>query len=144
MGDVAPLHATALGKVLLAYLDTPNLTQTLAGLEYVPFTAQTVQTEAALRAQLAEIQRHGYATDHEEAYRGVCCIAAPVFNWTGKVIAAMSVSGPSWAIAPEKFPMLAEQVLLAANTLSRRLGFQERSAARQALPSSRRPFARRE
>jgi len=122
MGDLAPLHATALGKVLLAYLDKATLEQVFAGLEYDALTAHTVQSEAALRAQLVEIRMRGYATDQEEAYRGVCCIAAPVCNWTGKVIAALSVSGPAWAIEEEHLPALAQRVLAAANALSRRLG----------------------
>lgn len=129
MGDVAPLHATALGKVLLAYLEAPSLEQVLAELEYAPLTTHTMLSEADLRAQLLEIRACGYATDQEEAYRGVCCVAAPVFNWTGKVIAAISVSGPSWAIEQERFPALAQRVLLAADTLSQRLGHQVQRAS---------------
>ena len=124
MGDMDPLHATALGKVLLAYLDAAMLAQILADLEYAPLTTRTVQAEADLRQQLVEIRTQGYATDQEEAYRGVCCVAAPVFNWTGKVIAALSVSGPSWAIDQERLPALTHRVLTAANTLSQRLGHQ--------------------
>jgi DNA-binding IclR family transcriptional regulator len=122
MGDMAPLHATALGKVLLAYLDASTLGQILTGLDYAPLTAHTVQSEASLRAQLGGIRTQGYATDQEEAYRGVCCVAAPVCNWTGKVIAALSVSGPSWAIDQEYLPVLAQRVLAAADALSQRLG----------------------
>lgn len=122
MGDIAPLHATALGKVLLAYLDTSALDQALAELEYVPLTTHTLISDGDLRAQLHDIRERGYATDQEEAYRGVCCVAAPVFNWTGKAVAAMSVSGPSWAIEESRFPEVAERVLAAAETLSRRLG----------------------
>lgn len=122
MGDIAPLHATALGKALLAYLDPAALDQLLAELEYPPLTTHTVLSAAELRVQLRDIRARGYATDQEEAYRGVCCVAAPVFNWTGKVIAAISVSGPSWAIEQESVPALAERVLLAADRLSQRLG----------------------
>jgi len=123
MGDMAPLHASALGKVLLAYLDAATLEQTLVGFAYDPLTTHTVLSEAALRTQLMEIRARGYATDREEAYRGVCCIAAPVFNWTGKVIAAISISGPAWAIEEGGFPALARCVLEAASTLSQRLGY---------------------
>ncbi len=123
MGDLAPLHATALGKVLLAYLDNASLEQVLTELEYAPLTTHTMLSASDLRVQLRDIQARGYATDQEEAYRGVCCVAAPVFNWTGKVIAAMSISGPSWAIEPTLFPAIAQQVLTAADTLSRRLGY---------------------
>jgi IclR family KDG regulon transcriptional repressor len=124
MGDIAPVHATALGKVLLAYLDPASLEQILAELDYTPLTSHTILSDTELRAQLSEIRLRGYATDREEAYRGVCCVAAPVFNWTGKVIAAISVSGPTWAIEQELFPTLTHRVLLAAGTLSQKLGFQ--------------------
>lgn len=123
MGDIAPLHATALGKVLLAYLDTPTLEHVLAKLDYAQLTAHTVLSEADLLAQLPEIRERGYATDQEEAYRGVCCVAAPVFNWTGKVIAAISISGPSWAIEAAQIPAIAQSVLAAADGLSLRLGY---------------------
>jgi DNA-binding IclR family transcriptional regulator len=132
MGDIAPLHATALGKVLLAYLDPPALEQLLVELEYVPLTTHTTRSAEDLRAQLRDIRAYGYATDREEAYRGVCCVAAPVFNWTGKAIAAMSISGPSWAIEEALFPALAQQVRAAADTLSRHLGFQGRDPATSA------------
>ena len=123
MGDIAPLHATALGKVLLAYLDGSALEHTLGKLEYAPLTTHTVLTEGDLRAQLSEIRARGYATDQEEAYRGVYCVAAPVFTWTGKIIAAISISGPSWAITSEQVPAIAQRVLAAADTLSQRLGY---------------------
>lgn len=123
MGDIAPLHATALGKVLLASLDGAALEQVLVELEYVPLTTHTVLSAADLRAHLRDIRRRGYATDREEAYRGVCCVAAPVFNWTGKAVAALGISGPSWAIEEVSFAALAEHVLAAADTLSRRLGY---------------------
>lgn len=122
MGEIAPLHATALGKALLAHLDAPMIDAVLTGIDRTPLTAHTVLSEEELRTRLAEIRTCGYATDDEEAFEGVRCVAAPVFNWADKVVAAIGVSGPAWLISPPLFSALAQQVLLASGALSRKLG----------------------
>lgn len=122
MGEIAPLHATALGKALLAHLDAPMIDTVLAGIDRTPLTAHTVLSEGELRARLTEIRACGYATDDEEAFEGVRCVAAPVFNWTDRVVAAIGVSGPAWLISPTLFSALAQQVLVASSALSCKLG----------------------
>lgn len=123
MGDVAPLHATALGKALLAHLDPSEIENVLSEIDFMELTPHSMTSEAQLRLALTEIRSRGYATDDEEAFPGVRCAAAPVFNWSGDVVAAIGVSGPAWEITPPIFSSLGQQVLAASSTLSRRLGY---------------------
>jgi len=92
-GRSAPLHATANGKVLLAFGDgelPPELPR---------LTPRTIVDPAALRSELADVRRSGYATAVEELEIGLHAAAAPVFDSLGACIAAVSVSGPSYRLA---------------------------------------------
>jgi IclR family transcriptional regulator, KDG regulon repressor len=118
VGCHMPTHTTALGKALLAFMpaDDPNssLSKTLAGL-----TAQQAQ---ALQRELDQVRRRGYAVDDEENEPGVGCIGAPIFDSTGRPIAAMSVSGSAHRILTHS-KLIAEAILVACDGVSRGLGF---------------------
>lgn len=88
VGTLAPLHCTALGKVLLAWRAAP-VPAALAG-----YTARTVRDPDLLEAQLRRIVKDGYATDDEEYAAGVRCAAAPLFDGA-RVVAAIGLSGPA-------------------------------------------------
>lgn len=87
-------HATGLGKVLLAGLPQNEVDRRFAGVALGRFTSNTIANLPALRQELERIRRRGYALDNEEYTVGVRCIAVPVHDHTGQVIAAMSVSVP--------------------------------------------------
>jgi len=88
-----PLHASALGKILLAYGSDDHLrsTQQLALKALTPYT---ITDENRLSAQLARARREGVAYENEEAVIGNACVAAPIFNSARQPVAAVSVSGP--------------------------------------------------
>jgi len=131
VGRRLPAHATGVGKVLLAALDPPALDRLLLGVHLERFTRNTVTDKAALRRQLQAIRDAGYATDDEEYTIGVQCIAVPVRQLDGKVIAAMSVAVPAIRFG-EKIAARALTLLFdAAAELSAALGYQ-RSRVRQA------------
>lgn len=92
-GSRLPLHATGVGKVLLAFGDDELKTAALAGLER--FTDQTITDPTVLRAQLSEIARHGIAQTREELVEGAVSIAVPLRGKGGRVIAALGVVAPS-------------------------------------------------
>lgn len=92
VGALAPLHCTALGKAYLAFGPRIGLT----ALERR--TASTIVTQSALEAELVETRKRGYAADDEEFSMGVRCVAAPVRDGGGRMIAAVGVSGPSTRI----------------------------------------------
>lgn len=88
------LHATGLGKAILAHLPEERVTSILDRRGLPEVTAATLTDREALRAELATVRERGYAFDDEERFRGVCCVALPVMD-AGDVIGAISVSAPA-------------------------------------------------
>lgn len=116
VGFTAPLHCTALGKVLLAFGAAPLPAECPA------CTPNTLTTPAALQADLEATRARGYALDDEEFDAGVRCIAAPVYDSTRRAVAALGISGPAARMAPDALPSLAAAVIEAARALSLSLG----------------------
>jgi IclR family acetate operon transcriptional repressor len=120
-GTRSPLHASGIGKVLLAEGPPARIARLLA--QPLPgYTAHTLTDPARLSAELAAIRAQGYAVDHEERTEGMRCIAAGVRNAHGETIAGLSVSGPVGRVAPARLAGLARQVIAAAEALSLALG----------------------
>lgn len=94
VGTLSPLHCTALGKIFLAFGEAP-FPRTLAG-----YTNRTAMDLDALRAALARIVEDGFAIDDEEFAVGIRCVAAPLRDAGGRVIAAIGISGPTARITP--------------------------------------------
>ncbi|MEX0753680.1 MAG: IclR family transcriptional regulator [Actinomycetota bacterium] len=127
VGRRTPLHCTSNGKVLLAYMDRAERDKLLERpLERA--TPDTVVDPNALRAQLAETRRRGYAQTLEELEEGLNAVAAPVFQADGTAIAALSVSGPAFRMRAVDLPRIARMTIDAATAVSRRLGYVERRA----------------
>jgi IclR family transcriptional regulator, acetate operon repressor len=85
-------------------------------------TGKTITSLPALRNELATIRKRGYAVDDEEHVVGVRCIASPVFDETGEVVAAVSVTGAMSRIERERVPQLGQMVVRAAGIISVELG----------------------
>ncbi|HEX9015376.1 MAG TPA: IclR family transcriptional regulator [Chloroflexota bacterium] len=122
-GARAPLHSTASGKVLLAYLSEPELTRLLSDYPLLPSASRTIVDTEILLQELREVRRQGFATDWGEQEEGVGCIAGPVRDFTGEVVAAISISGPWIRVTPGNLSVLAPLVLEACRQLSAALGF---------------------
>ncbi|RTI01274.1 IclR family transcriptional regulator [Thermus scotoductus] len=116
-GSRAPLHATGVGKVLLAFRGIPE------GLSLTPYTPYTLTRLEDLKRELETVRRKGYALDNEERELGVRCVAAPVFGPGGEVVAALSLSAPASRLSLEEAHRLAPRVMEAARKASLRLGF---------------------
>ena len=119
-GTRSPLHASGIGKTLLAW-DPARLERLLAA-GLAGFTPQTLTDPAALQAELATIRARGHAVDHEERTEGMRCVAAPIRNTFGEIIAGISVSGPVSRVTPERVPAIAAAVVEAAAAVSAALG----------------------
>jgi DNA-binding IclR family transcriptional regulator len=122
VGQSCPAHATSSGKVLLAGLAAGELRSRL-GAKLDVFTARTVATTADLEVELAAVRETGWASVEEELEIGLNAVAAPVFDSSAEVIAALSVSGPSYRLGAEHFGQVAKQTIAAADSISRRLGW---------------------
>jgi len=102
VGKSIPLYCTAIGKMLLANLYKEARDDAIHRIKLVPFTPNTLKTQAALKKELAEIREAGWSMDREEHEEGVACICAPVRDHTGRTIAALSVSWPKFRFDSDK------------------------------------------
>jgi DNA-binding IclR family transcriptional regulator len=124
VGLLVPLHASALGKVLLAYGAAQLPAAPLARV-----TDKTVTSEAALRADLAGVRARGYAVSDEELEPGLIAIAAPVFRYDAAVVAALSVSAPKSRMKRDTATAVARRCVEEAAGLSSALGHRSRPKA---------------
>jgi IclR family acetate operon transcriptional repressor len=121
-GRRGPVHASGIGKAILAHAD-PAAVAALLGPGPLPaFTETTVTDPAALAAHLAAARARGWALDDEEHTLGMRCVAAPVFDHTGAAVAAVSVSGPSVRLTPPAIPRIAGLTRTAAATITAAIG----------------------
>jgi DNA-binding IclR family transcriptional regulator len=134
IGRGYPAHATNLGKVLLAYLDAGEIGRIVAERGLPGFTPNTITDAAQLQAELARIRERGYAIDNEEYDEGLRCIGAPVWDHTGRVVAAIGIGGPVTRVTPSRVEELADAVMAAARGLSRRLGAHQSAAYATSAP----------
>lgn len=117
VGARMPAHCTALGKVLLAFRDREVLDLLLA-CEMGNRTPYTITVPSVLVSELNVVAQVGLAFDREESVVGVGCVAAPVFDWRGRSIAALSISGPLTRFNPDA---IANKLSHTANALTRLL-----------------------
>ena len=122
VGQSTPLHATSSGKVLLAHAPDAVRKGVLSR-ELQRFTPATITDPEVLQQHLDRVVDEGWGSTAEEYEVGLNAVAAPVRSADGDVIAALSVSGPSFRMESEDFPRLARRVVSGADELSRRLGF---------------------
>lgn len=115
-------HCSSLGKVLLAYSPEDRVKHIIETAGLPRFTPNTVTDEQELLQTLAKIRRQGFAYDLEEILPDLCCVGAPIYNHTGEVIAAISMSIPAYRFRRSQTEYR-EAVIRAANTISKRLGY---------------------
>jgi DNA-binding IclR family transcriptional regulator len=124
VGALLPMHATALGKAVLAYLPGPEQEDVIAaGLPKL--TGKTISATAALERELEDVRERGYALEREEAVLGEIGVAAPIFGRLGSVVGGIGVAGPSERLTGKaRQSALAAAVGEAARAISRDLGAQ--------------------
>jgi IclR family acetate operon transcriptional repressor len=121
-GTVSPLHASGIGKALLAHFDEARLAAYLGRTRLEGFTPATLTDPAALRADLAATRSRGYALDNEERTEGMRCVAAAVLDAFGEPVAGISVSGPAARLTEAAAAHIGGRVAEAAARLSEGLG----------------------
>jgi IclR family transcriptional regulator, KDG regulon repressor len=124
IGKRAPVHCTGVGKAMLAQLPEDQVRKIIDKRGLKKLTENTITTLDGLLFELKEIREKGYSRDMEEHEAGIQCVAAPVFNHVGDVIAGLSSSGPLMRMDEEKMRFCAERVVHYAREISKQLGFQ--------------------
>jgi DNA-binding IclR family transcriptional regulator len=122
LGRRTPLHATSSGKVLLAHM-SPTLREGLLARSLPRFTERTITGTSVLRGELEAVVEQGYGITIEELELGLAAAAAPIRAHDGKVIAAISVSGPVYRLNSDRLPEVAKRTVAAGAELSRRMGY---------------------
>jgi DNA-binding IclR family transcriptional regulator len=122
-GRHTPLHATAAGKLFLAFMPEDQLHRILVG-PLERFTENTIVDPASLKDEGKEIQDEGYAFTIEELERGLNAVGAPIRCAEGAIVGAVSVSGPAFRLTPDALSEIGELCKRAATEISRCLGFQ--------------------
>ena len=122
-GQFLPLHASACGKCVAAYLSESKVFSIVEKKGLVSITQNTITSFSELRINLEEVRRKGYAVDDEETCVGVRSIAAPVWDQKGSIVGSLAVWGPVERIREDCTSVLVDMVKDAALTLSSRLGY---------------------
>ena len=123
IGKRAPLHTTALGKALIAWLPPAELQTIAKRCDLARRTPRTITSYDEFLTELERTRDRGYALDDEEHEPGGRCIGAPIFDHTGRPIAAVSQSTPLARIPMDQVPVVAEMVRDAAKSISLHLGY---------------------
>lgn len=124
VGSRAPAYCTAVGKAMLAELPEAEVNKIVRRWGLKAVTPKTITTAGALRAELKTVRARGYAIDDEEKEEGLRCIGAAVRSHSGRLAAAMSISGPAFRMTRERVPQIGRALVEAAGKLSAELGYQ--------------------
>jgi DNA-binding IclR family transcriptional regulator len=118
IGKGGPLYCTGIGKVLLAFSEPGYINKFLKNLEFVKYTAQTIIDQKDLKEELIKIKEKGYAVDNMEHEENIRCVAAPVFDFRGKLIAAVSISAPAQRMTMARTVKLSKLLLTYTEQMS--------------------------
>ncbi len=123
IGAQRPAYCTAIGKVLLSQLPDKQIEEYLGKTPLERITDSTITNPERLWAEFREARSNGAAYDDREFNTEIRCIAAPVRSYTGRVVAALGLSGPIWRVTLQQLPELTQKVIKAADMLSADLGY---------------------
>ena len=133
IGRRSPLHTNASGKVLLAYQEQEFIASALAT-DLMANTPATIVDPEVLEQELREARRDGYATCWQEQELGLCSIAVPIFDYTGKACASMAIAGPAERVTKRAVAGLVKRLHEEAHEVSVQLGV---AASGSATPTRR-------
>lgn len=123
VGRPAPLHCTAVGKVLVSGRPRAEQIEIASRIEYVRFTDRTIDTPERYLAELELVAEQGFAEDHEEHETFVNCVGVPVRNGTGETVAAVSMSVPDMLLDHAQVLGTLPEILAVADAISADLGW---------------------
>lgn len=124
IGSRAPLYCTGVGKVLLSGMDQDKFEEAISNITFIPKTPTTITSNEALSAEIEKVKKQGYALDDCENEVVLRCIAVPIYNHKGKIIASFSISGPRNRVTMEFIEeTLIEKMKQYSIEISRNLGY---------------------
>lgn len=124
IGKRIPVYACGVGKILLMQKTDEEIRKCLDGVEFNKFTSKTLEDVETLLKVIREGRKKGYAVDNEEHEEGIYCVAVPIYDYTGKVIAAISVADTSKQFIKGTNKQI-DLIKQTAKQISKRLGYLE-------------------
>lgn len=129
IGNQATIHASGLGKVLLAWLDEESKNEIIDQINFVQYTPKTIMSKKAFITELDEVKRCGYGKDDEESELGLRCFSVPIHNRLGNIIAAISLSTSIFRCSTTEDELaLVTEIQKTAAKISELIGFNKQLA----------------
>lgn len=122
VGDREPLHTTGLGKIFLSALTNDEIREYYATHQIIRMTENSIMTAEAMIPELIKTRKLGYAMDCGEYEPDLICVAMPIYDYTGQIVAAMSVSGPTSHMTEDFIGLVIHELRKAVNKISASLG----------------------
>jgi DNA-binding IclR family transcriptional regulator len=122
IGGGEPAYCTSLGKAILAFLPDTQLEEYLQKIELTPYTPNTVTSKDKLEEELMQIKENGYSIDDEELSVGLRCVGAPLFDYSGQELYAISISGPSIRMGSKRIEEIQRELKKICKNLSGKMG----------------------
>jgi DNA-binding IclR family transcriptional regulator len=123
IGERMPYYASASGKVLLSFMAAEQKDAILKGTPLERLTPNTVTDPKVLAQEMEDIKKRGYAISQGERVDGVSCVAAPIFEAAGKIIGAITISGPTTRFSDQKIKQYGKLLIRATRDLSTSMGY---------------------
>jgi len=137
LGASVPLHCTAVGKVMLAYMPADEQSRILPQLDLKRLTPNSVGNLQALKTELVRVRKNGYASDLEEHELHIRCVAAPIWDHTGIVQSSLSLTAPSIRMPVARLRQVAPLIQAAGLQISAELGYRAAASAPDSSVASR-------
>jgi IclR family transcriptional regulator, KDG regulon repressor len=125
VGRRIPTYCTSLGKAMLSCLDDQEVKNIFRNQVLRPYTANTVKTASQLLYDLRMIRKRGYSIDNEEIEIGLRCVGAPIKDYTGAMVGAISAAAPSARLSGQKVHTVGRLVVTTAGEISEKLGYEK-------------------
>jgi len=123
IGKRSPLYCTSVGKAMLAFMSEVEVDEVWTSSNIQSLTDNTIVDYVKFKEELKKIKEYGYSVDDEENELGVRCVGAPVFNRSGEIEGAISISGPTTRVTKDKVEEISKEVKKCAYLISKELGY---------------------
>ncbi|MHC1761340.1 MAG: IclR family transcriptional regulator [Negativicutes bacterium] len=123
IGYRIPAYCSSMGKCLLSALPEDKLLESMRGCHFMKFTANTITDFKTLKQELQKVRGRGWAIDDQEERLGQRCVGAPIYDYRGEMIAAISASGNLETLPDEKIEKVSSYVMRIAREISRKIGY---------------------
>ncbi|MDC7227858.1 MAG: IclR family transcriptional regulator [Spirochaetales bacterium] len=133
IGHRVPVHASAPGKAILAYMPETEKQAVIDHLSFERFNDKTIPSQSDMLDEIEEIRTSGYSVDNGEEITGIICVAAPILDYRNYPVASVWMTGPDYRVKSKGIETIGDAVIAAASKISKRLGQDDQILKKQSL-----------